>query len=131
MLSGLSRARLLAQAQPLALHISSRNTADCLQLGRGIRDDGGAGTGQEPVGRDAASSQLPHTASFFLKGSTRNVGEACPSLILPRSAQPCSPPHHCPGHFQPTTPRGVLISPGFSLPYRTCHGRGGGKQLTE
>jgi len=79
MLSGLSRARLLAQAQPLAVHTSSRNTADCLQPGRGIRDDGGAGTGREPGGRDAVSSQLPGTASLFLKGSTRNVEEACPS----------------------------------------------------
>lgn len=130
MLSGLSRVRLLAQAQPLALHTCSRNTADCLQPGRGMRDDGGAGTGQEPGGKDAASSQLPGAASLFSKESTRNVREACPSLILPCSPQPCFPHHHCPSHFQPTTPRGVLISPCFSLPHRICHSRGGEK-LTE
>lgn len=94
---------------------------------QGIRDDGGAGTGREPGGRDPVSSEPPGAASLFSKGSTRHEGEGCPSLILPCSPQPCFPPHLCPGYFQPTTPPGVLISLCFSLPYRTCHSRGWGE----
>lgn len=86
MLPGLSRARLLARAQPPALHTSSRNTADRLQPGGGIGADGGAGTGQQPgEGRDAVSSQLPAAASPFTKRSTRKGGGCTP---LPATLTP-------------------------------------------